>query len=137
MKAHEGGCLCGRVRFRLVGEPRDSGYCHCRMCQRNSGAPVVAWVTCDSAAFSWIAGRAQTYASSARAQRQFCADCGSYLVFRSDDFPDEVSINTASFDEPNDFPPRLHIFTASRIPWFRTDDALPEYEAYGPRPHES
>lgn len=136
MRAHEGGCLCGRVRFRLTGEPRDSGYCHCRMCQRNSGAPVVAWVTFPSAGFSWIAGRAKSYASSARARRQFCADCGSYLVFRSDDFPDEVSINTASFDEPAAFPPRLHIFTLSRIPWFRTDDALPGYEGYGPRPGE-
>lgn len=132
MGSQEGGCLCGRVRFRVTAEPVDSGYCHCRMCQRNSGAPVVAWVTFPSRGFSWIAGQAHSYASSARAQRQFCADCGSYMVFRSDDFPQEVSINTASFDDPNAFPPRLHIFTASRIPWFRTDDSLPSYDAYGP-----
>ena len=137
MRSQDGGCLCGRVRFRVSGEPLDAGYCHCRMCQRNSGAPVVAWATFDSGGFSWIAGRPQAYASSARAQRQFCADCGSYLVFRSADFPQEVSVNTASFDDPNAFPPRLHIFTASRISWFRTADSLPGYEAYGPLRRES
>src|SRR5579884_3714876 len=96
----EGGCLCGRVRFRVAAEPLDSGYCHCRMCQRNSGAPVVAWVTFPAAGFSWIAAEPGTYQSSAHAKRQFCPACGSYLVFRNDDLPNEVSINTAALDEP-------------------------------------
>jgi hypothetical protein len=38
----EGGCLCGAVRYRLNGEIEESAYCHCRTCQRQSGAPVVA-----------------------------------------------------------------------------------------------
>jgi hypothetical protein len=132
MTSHEGGCLCALVRFRVTAEPLDGGYCHCRMCQRNSGAPVVAWVTFAATSFSWIAGNPSTYASSARAKRQFCAACGSYLVFRSDDFPGEVSINTASFDDPAAFPPRKHIFAESRIPWFHTTDDLPSYDGYGP-----
>ena len=39
---HVGGCLCGTIRYRLMSEPVDPGYCHCRMCQRFSGAPVMA-----------------------------------------------------------------------------------------------
>ena len=39
----EGGCLCGAIRYRVDGEVEDSAYCHCRTCQRQSGAPVVAW----------------------------------------------------------------------------------------------
>jgi hypothetical protein len=137
MSVHEGGCLCGKLRFRVTAPALDSGYCHCRMCQRNSGAPVVAWVTFAIGGFSWTAGRAHSYASSARARREFCADCGSYLVFTSDDFPQEVTVNTASLDDPGAFPPRLHIFTASRIPWFCTDDTLPRYETYGPLRREA
>jgi len=131
MAKHEGGCLCGRVRFAVTAPPLDSGYCHCRMCQRNSGAPVVAWVTFPAASFSWIAGEPTAYASSARAERSFCAHCGSYLVFVSKDTPAEVSVNTASFDSPADFPPRKHIFVESQIPWFRTADGLPEHRGYG------
>ena len=41
----EGGCLCGAVRYRISAEPIDAGYCHCRMCQRSTGAPVVSWLT--------------------------------------------------------------------------------------------
>jgi len=102
------------------------------MCQRNSGAPAVAWVTFPAASFSWIAGEPGTYPSSARAKRHFCPVCGSYLVFRSDDFPDEVSVNTATLDEPAAFPPGKHIFIGSRIPWFHTRDDLPTYDGYGP-----
>ena len=53
------------------------------MCQQNSGAPVVAWVTFPAASFSWISGEPGTYASSAHARRKFCATRGSYLVFTS------------------------------------------------------
>ena len=55
MAKHDGGCLCGKVRFRVAAPPIDSGYCHCRICQKNSGAPVVAWVTFPATGFSWNA----------------------------------------------------------------------------------
>jgi hypothetical protein len=128
MTSHEGGCLCGQVRFRITAAPLDSGYCHCRMCQRNSGAPTVAWVTFPITGFAWIAGEPGTYRSSPRAQRHFCTSCGSYLAFFSKDAPAEVSINTASIDEPGAFPPRKHIFAESRIPWFHTRDDLPQHQ---------
>jgi hypothetical protein len=132
MTSHEGGCLCGQVRFRVSTPALSSGYCHCRMCQKSSGAPVVAWVTFPACGFSWIAGTPRTYGSSARAKRQFCAQCGSYMLFRSEDSPDEVSVNTASLDDPGVFPPQMHIFTESRITWFHTRDALPTHQGYGP-----
>jgi hypothetical protein len=131
MKDHEGGCLCGELRFRVTAPALDSGYCHCRMCQRNSGAPVVAWATFPAASFSWIAGMPDTFASSPHAKRHFCSHCGSYLVFVSSDFPGEVTVNTASFDDPDAYPPLKHIYTESRIGWFRTADALPVHLGYG------
>jgi hypothetical protein len=124
---HDGGCLCGALRFRVTALPLDSGYCHCRMCQRNSGAPVVAWVTFPATSFAWISGVPGTFASSSHGKRQFCSHCGSYLVFLSAKSPAEVSVNTASFDDPGAYPPKKHIYSESRIPWFRTDDGLPNY----------
>ena len=87
MTSHEGGCLCGKVRFRVTAEALDSGYCHCRMCQRNSGAPVVAWVTFPRTGFAWIAGKAAEYPSSAHAKRLFCgAICFGAVPSRMIDF---------------------------------------------------
>src|ERR1017187_5558898 len=122
MRRHEGGCLCGKLRFRVTAAPIASGYCHCRMCQKNSGAPVVAWATFPAPSFSWTAGMPDTFASSAHAKRHFCSHCGSYLVFVNADLPAEISVNTASFDDPGAYPPLKHIFTESRIGWFRTND---------------
>jgi len=124
---HEGGCLCGALRFRVTAAPLDSGYCHCRMCQRNSGAPVVAWVTFPTASFSWIADTPGTFASSAHGRRHYCGRCGSYLVFLSTKSPAEISVNTASFDNPEAYPPKKHIYAQSRISWFHTDDGLPTH----------
>ena len=129
-EGHEGGCLCGRVRFRVAAPAIDTGYCHCRMCQKNSGAPVVAWATFPAAHFAWTAEAPATYQSSPDARRQFCRHCGSYMIFLSDRFPGEVSVNTASFDDPEAFPPDMHIFVSTRISWRHLDDGLPEYEEY-------
>jgi len=131
MNDQQGGCLCRKVRFRVTEPPLDSGYCHCRMCQQNSGAPVVAWVTFPAASFSWIAGDYSVFASSSHAKRYFCSACGSYLAFISSKSPEEVSVNTSSFDEPNAFPPRKHIFSESQILWFHTADDLPRHQGYG------
>lgn len=131
---HDGGCLCGRTRFRVTAEPLDSGYCHCRMCQRNSGSPTVAWATFPVENFSWIAGVPAIYPSSAHATRSFCPTCGSYLMFSSIESPHEISLNVASFDTPEAFPPRKHIFVESRIAWFHTRDELPRHVGYGETP---
>jgi hypothetical protein len=132
MTIHEGGCLCGQVRFRVTAAPLQSGYCHCRMCQRNSGAPVVAWVTFPATSFAWTHGEPAFYQSSARARREFCPACGSYMVFRSESFPSEVSVNTGSLDHPAAFPPAMHIHAESRVPWLHIRDELPSYPAHGP-----
>lgn len=94
------------------------------MCQRSTGAPVVAWITVPASTFDYVKGTPKIHHSSKQAQREFCPDCGTQLVFRKHDL-DSVDITTASLDEPARFPPKLHIWRESRIPWFETNDTLP------------
>jgi hypothetical protein len=119
-----GGCLCGAVRFEAVGEPSDAGYCHCRMCQRWSGAPAQAWATFAPEAVRYTAGAPASYRSSDAGRRQFCAAWGSPLMF---DDPGFVSINVASLDDPGGLPPKRHIHVSSRIGWFDAGRGLPEH----------
>ena len=65
----EGGCLCGRLRYRIDHAPHHADYCHCRVCQRASGAPVVAWLTMASAGFAWTAGEPAVSSPVPRATR--------------------------------------------------------------------
>ena len=124
----EGGCLCGAVRYRVsAGAVRESGYCHCRTCRRQSGAPVVAFFAVDPSRVSRLAGAPARYRASDHASREFCANCGTYLIFREDDPAATVSVNPATLDDPALIPPFYHIYHASRIDWFETADALPRH----------
>jgi hypothetical protein len=121
-----GGCLCGAVRYRATAMLR-TDLCHCRMCQKASGAPVVAWLTVPGDAFAFTQGQPVAYRSSARAVRHFCGTCGSQLTFREPEDPSELDINLATLDRPEAVPPQYHIHTTSRMPWLDIHDDLPRY----------
>jgi len=121
-----GGCSCGTVRYRATAMLR-ADLCHCRMCQRASGAPVVAWLTVPADAFSFTQGQPVAYRSSPRAFRHFCPACGSQLTFREPDSPSEIDVNLATLDDPAAVAPQYHIHTTSRMPWLDIHDDLPRY----------
>ncbi len=130
----EGGCLCGALRYRVDAEPLDAGYCHCSLCRRSTGAPVLAWASIPVASFAYTKGRPAIYLSSSWGQREFCASCGAQICYRDQGAAETaatVEINLGCLDAPASSPPRHHIFTGDRIPWFETTDDLPRYE--GPK----
>jgi hypothetical protein len=122
-----GGCLCGAVRYRISAEPHDAGYCHCRMCQRSTGAPVVAWLTMASDSFARTSGTPTVHCSSQKAERLFCGTCGTQLVFREPAEPEYLEVTIASLDAPEALRPDHHVWAASRIAWFDTADDLRRY----------
>jgi hypothetical protein len=123
----EGGCLCGAIRYRLSGTIEDSAYCHCRTCQRQSGAPVVAWFAIAPGALAYTKGKPKGYRASTRATREFCGDCETYLLFREDDATASLGVNTATLDDPAQVPPTFHIWYESHVPWFDTADTFPRH----------
>lgn len=129
--AVEGGCFCGGLRYRIAGEPRDAAYCHCRMCQRSVGAPVVAWGTWPAERFAWTKGEPHLLASSPHGERFFCRDCGTQLLFRDPTEPEAVDVNLVTLDDPARFPPTYHIWTDSHVAWFEIGDELPQYPEGG------
>lgn len=132
-----GGCLCGAIRYRVSATPIDAGYCHCRLCQLSSGAPVLAWLTVGVADFAYTLGEAAVFRSSAHSQREFCSACGTQLLFRRSISPKTVDVTTASLDEPASVLPQYHIWRQSRIAWFETDDALPRCDDAGADRHDA
>ena len=127
LQASGGGCLCGAVRFEVQGTVTESGYCHCRTCQKQSGAPVVAWFAIAPESFRYTAGTPKTFRATDHATREFCGNCGTYLVFREDDPSATLGVNTATLDNPALVPPDFHIWHGSRVTWFETGDTLPRH----------
>lgn len=130
-----GGCLCGAVRYRLASAPTDVGYCHCRNCQLNSGAP--AMVFGSVAVANWIveqgANALRVHTSSEFGRRTFCGQCGTPLHFH-DVRDTTLDLSIATLDQPGDHAPGYHIFTSSKIGWFDTADQLPRHERARPKP---
>lgn len=124
---YQGGCLCGKVRFASSLKPVDVGYCHCRMCQKISGAAALPWATFALATFDYVDGKPRVYRSSSHGQREFCNRCGSQIAFRSSGRAGTIEINVGTLDDPATVAPQFHIYYESRIPWFDTDDDLPRY----------
>ena len=82
-----GHCLCRAVTITVDGphDPRP-GACHCRMCQRWSGA-VFASFAAEPGSVT-VKGEVTRYPSSAFAERAFCPVCGSNLWMRDTDRDD-------------------------------------------------
>jgi hypothetical protein len=126
-----GGRLCGRVRYECSGDVQFSVLCHCRDCQKASGAgrvPVMGVlkstfrVTGDARSYSMVGG------SQKQATRWFCPNCGSLLFGTPEAVPDVVTIYVGGFDHPEVFKPQHAIFMRHRLDWDRLDADLPAYE---------
>jgi hypothetical protein len=121
------------VRFQASGPPHKINYCHCRMCQKASGAPVLAWATYRRECVSFTDGCPTIYQSSPQAQRGFCSACGTPLFWHGVGDPSFIDLTVGSFDRPELLPPQEHIWTQSRIAWLGISDSLPQHPRRGPR----
>jgi hypothetical protein len=121
MQTSEGGCLCGAVRYRVVGAPLSSSICHCITCRRASGAPTVAWVTVDRSQLEILSGEPRAFQSSPHVVRRFCATCGSALTYENADDASTIDITTLSLDDPERFPPSAEVWVAHKLSWQTTD----------------
>lgn len=134
--SYDGGCLCGAIGYQATREPVNVGYCHCRMCQVSSGAPILPWASFATDSFAYVQGEPVGYRSSPRGQREFCRKCGSQLTFRDAQTPGVVDVNIGTLSEPAAVSPTYHIWYASRIDWFETTDDLPRYPGALPDPEQ-
>lgn len=130
----EGGCLCGALRYQVRGEPITVALCHCSMCRRSAGAPVVAWAMYAREDFAFVEGKPALYSSSPGAERGFCGNCGTQLTFTAEFLPGLVDLTVASLDDASRLPPQMHIWESRRLPWLELVDALPRHPELPPRP---
>lgn len=136
-KVSEGGCSCGGVRYRMCGAPMIVHCCHCSWCQRESGSGFVLNALIESDLVQLLAGTVEqvdTPSASGAGQRiARCARCrtalwshyafagiGEYVTF----------VRVGTLDNPDHWPPDVHIFASSRLPWLVLGEGalvFPEY----------
>ena len=126
-----GGCHCGALRYEIEGEAITHALCHCTDCRRHSGAPMVGWTMYRSGQVRTVKGTPKIYTSSENGRRHFCGDCGTGVFYRNDVMlPGITDVQSATFDNPDLVPARLHIQVAERIGWMKTVHELPEIDRF-------
>jgi hypothetical protein len=108
-RLRQGGCLCGQVRFEVVGPPLKTGICHCLECRKATGAVFMAYADWPAERFSYT-GRVESSSG-----RSFCPDCGSRVFHLSSE---GAEVLCGALDEgPSDLPPDVEGWTIRREPW--------------------
>ena len=102
----EGGCLCGRVRFRAAQAPLRTLICHCTFCQRMTGSSFYAESLFPIQAVEFNAGKLRKYEhlsdeSGKKVYVEFCAECGTTLGLTFERWPELRAISRGCYDNPN------------------------------------
>ncbi|QYU69600.1 GFA family protein [Leptolyngbya sp. 15MV] len=126
-----GRCHCGKVVYGFQGGIRHSSVCHCEDCRKCAGAPSVAWMAVASDDFAIERGKPRLYRSSPDAERYFCGDCGTGLYYVNENvLPGLVDIQVATLDDPEAFPPQIHVQMADALGWEAGLGDLPSFDRY-------
>ncbi len=124
----QGGCQCGRIRYRIDGDVESSMLCHCRTCRKVSGAPVLGWISTPLQGYRVVQGEPVEFSTSPSVRRTFCRDCGTPLTYSNAGEPDSIDITTCTLDEAAAFPPTHHSWLSHDLPWVKFGDGLPQFQ---------
>ena len=131
----EGGCDCGAIRYRMQTAPMFVHCCHCRWCQRESGAAFALNAMIEADRVTNLGAEPEvvdTPTESGLGQR--IARCPACRVAVWSHYagagPVVRFVRVGTLDNPDLLPPDIHIFTRSKQPWVvlpAQTPAVPEY----------
>jgi hypothetical protein len=131
----EGGCDCRSVRYRMETAPMFVHCCHCRWCQRETGASFALNaiieadrvgtagaepVLVDTPSASGLGQRIARCPVCQVAVWSHYAGAGAALKF----------VRVGTLDNPDLLSPDVHIFTASMQPWLALPPGVPVFAEY-------
>jgi hypothetical protein len=131
----EGGCDCRAVRFRIQTTPLFVHCCHCRWCQRESGAAFAlnAMIEADRVISLGVEPEiVDTPSESGRGQKiARCPRCRvAVWSHYAGSGPVVKFVRVGTLDNPDLLPPDVHIFTASKQPWVVLPEGVPAFAEY-------
>ena len=127
---HQGSCLCGEVKFSIIGELGAGSACHCQQCRQWTGhfladteVQLKDLVIKDDAKLKW-------YESSSKVRRGFCGQCGSTLFFDPIDKQKHSWIGVAlgSITSKTNIKIEEHIFVAEKGDYYEINDGAPQHK---------
>jgi hypothetical protein len=118
-QARAGGCLCGKIRFTVTGEPDYPHTCSCLHCQKLGGGPMMSWVSFPLDGLAWTGEGGEPswyYTFVGETKRGFCPACGSQLC-ALDDGGNSIAITLSALDDAADLIPVNQSFRDDAVSW--------------------
>jgi len=120
----EGGCRCGRLRFRVSGDPLFTAACHCTGCQRMTASAFSLSSGFPADRFQVTQGEPVIGGLHGDARHYFCDHCKSWLFTRLPEAVGNfVAVRTTMFDDVPTEPPLFESYTSEKLPWAVTGAA--------------
>jgi hypothetical protein len=94
---YEGGCHCGRVRFRATLDLDDITDCNCSMCTKKGFLHAII----APEKFELLSGADEltTYTFNTKTARHtFCRTCGIHAFYVPRSHPDKIDVNVRCLD---------------------------------------
>ncbi|MCP5087480.1 MAG: GFA family protein [Rhodobacteraceae bacterium] len=120
----EGGCTCGHVRYQVKSDPMIVHCCHCRGCQKNSGSAFALNALFEADRVELISGSTEDITvPTPSGKGQIITRCSKCKVavwsnYNMGGLKKHIRfIRVGTLDNPDQFPPGVHIFTESKQPW--------------------
>ena len=118
----EGGCLCGDVRYRAQEPPLEAIVCHCKFCQRRTGAAFGVEVFFNDNQVEFFGPPVKTYEyRSAKHGRwlrlESCPRCATPVAVTAQRRSGQRGLNGGTFDNATWFSITRHIWASSKLPW--------------------
>lgn len=131
----DGGCACRHVRYRMSSRPLFVHCCHCRWCQRETGASFALNAMIEADRVELLEGETEvidTPSNSGKGQRiARCPRCRVAVWSNYAGAGDALRfVRVGTLDDPDRFPPDIHIFTESKQPWLVLPPGTPAVPAY-------
>jgi hypothetical protein len=117
-----GGCLCGRVRYRVPANPIATVICHCRNCQKQAGSAFSVVAVFPRSELQ-VEGQLAVYedrgTSGQTVFRNFCPNCGSPVLTDTERAREQglIFIKAGTFDDVSDLNPTAHYWTKRAHHW--------------------
>ncbi|WBU53662.1 GFA family protein [Paracoccus sp. SCSIO 75233] len=108
MTVQTGSCLCGACQV-TADLKAEAGVCHCGMCRKWTGGIFIGVESSGPVSFNDDAPLG-VYRASEWGERVFCRDCGSSLIWRTQDGTSHITVSVQLFDDPGSFPVTSEIF---------------------------
>jgi hypothetical protein len=131
----EGGCDCKLIRYRLESKPMTVHCCHCRWCQRETGASFALNAMIESDRVTNLGAEPELVDTpSASGLGQRIARCPSCRIAVWSHYagsgPVLKFVRVGTLDNPDLLPPDAHIFTSSKQPWVTISEDIPVFSEY-------